>query len=180
MILAQQNLHFLDQGLELLDALDDHTYCACDEHGHSCVGAHLRHILDCYSCFSRGLTDNRINYDARERDLTVQSDWRAAQAAIRVIRAELAKLDENDRRRPVQVKVDAAAWTDSDPWTQSTVGRELQFLLSHTVHHYALIAMTLRGLGFEPPAGFGIAPSTLEHLKRSQAVSAPTRVVSGA
>ena len=48
-------------------------------------------------------------------------------------------------------------------WTGSTVGRELRFLMSHTLHRYALIAAILR-LGGEPvPAGFGVALSTLRH-----------------
>jgi hypothetical protein len=48
----------------------------------------------------------------------------------------------------------------------STVARELQFLLSHTVHHYALIALILRLQGFEPGEEFGVAPSTLAHWRR--------------
>lgn len=163
MILAHQNVHFLDQGVALLDALDDALYCACDAHGHSCVGAHLRHVLDCYRCFLRGLSEGRIDYDARERNPELEAQRGVGRQAIRRIRDELLGLQEGDRHREVQVRVDAAAWGD-DPWSRSTVGRELQFLLSHTVHHYALIAMTLRGLGFEPVQGFGVAPSTLEHL----------------
>lgn len=175
MILAHQNIHFLDQGIALLDALDDRLYCACDEHGHSCVGAHLRHVLDCYRCFLKGLGSDRIDYDARERNTTLESDWRVGQTAILSIREELKKLTEQDRHREVQVRVDAAAWSDTDPWTRSTIGRELQFLLSHTVHHYALIAMTLRSLGFEPGQGFGMAPSTLEHRHQEAGLEATAR-----
>lgn len=162
MILAHQNIHFLDQGIELLAALDDHSYCACDSHGHSCVGAHLRHVLDCYRCFLKGWESGRIDYDARQRNPAVETDRRVAEETIREIRNGLVALRSADRNRRVEVRVDAAAWSDTDPWTQSTLGRELQFLLSHTVHHYALIAMTLRGIGFEPGRRFGVAPSTLE------------------
>ena len=42
----------------------------------------------------------------------------------------------------------------------------MQFLLSHTVHHYALIGAILRLSGVEPPAGFGLAPSTLRHQQQ--------------
>ena len=54
----------------------------------------------------------------------------------------------------------------SVPWSGSTVRRELDFLLSHTVHHYALIAMSLRLRGLPVPAELGVAPSTLEHWRR--------------
>jgi hypothetical protein len=54
------------------------------------------------------------------------------------------------------------------PWSRSTAARELQFLVSHTVHHYALIAFILRANGIDPGADFGVAPSTLAHRKSQQ------------
>jgi hypothetical protein len=45
----------------------------------------------------------------------------------------------------------------------STALRELQFLVSHTVHHYAVIALILRARGLEPGPDFGVAPSTLKY-----------------
>jgi hypothetical protein len=42
----------------------------------------------------------------------------------------------------------------------------LQFLLSHTIHHYALIASLLERRGVrvrDELSGFGVAASTLEH-----------------
>ena len=48
-------------------------------------------------------------------------------------------------------------------WIVSTISRELQYLASHTVHHYALIALHLRDAGFTTDPDFGVAPSTLKH-----------------
>ena len=48
-------------------------------------------------------------------------------------------------------------------WSRSSVLRELDFLRSHTVHHYSLIAMLLRLHEIDPGAEFGVAPSTLRH-----------------
>ena len=45
----------------------------------------------------------------------------------------------------------------------SSIGREMQALASHTVHHFALIAMTLQALGFHLDRDFGMAPSTLRY-----------------
>lgn len=172
MILAHQNIHFLDQGIALLDALDDSLYRSCDDHGHSCVGAHLRHVLDCYRCFLAGLESGRIDYDARERNADLETDRQIARRNMLEIRRALEQLEAGDRNRQALVRVDAAAWNEVDPWTRSTLGRELQFLLSHTVHHYALIAMTLRVIGFEPGSGFGVAPSTLEYREAEVNVGA--------
>ena len=44
-------------------------------------------------------------------------------------------------------------------------GRELAFVLSHTVHHNALIRVMVKLLGADVPADFGYAPSTLAHRK---------------
>jgi len=46
------------------------------------------------------------------------------------------------------------------------VARELMTLSSHTIHHFALIATTLRGHGVQVDANFGVAPSTLSYQVR--------------
>jgi hypothetical protein len=47
---------------------------------------------------------------------------------------------------------------------ESSISRELQVLSSHTIHHFALIAITLRMHGVEMDPDFGMAPSTLRYL----------------
>jgi hypothetical protein len=54
-------------------------------------------------------------------------------------------------------------------WCNSSVLRELEFLQSHAVHHYSLIAALLRLHGIEPDAEFGVAPSTLKYWKEEAA-----------
>ena len=51
-------------------------------------------------------------------------------------------------------------------WSTSSVRRELLFLLSHTVHHNALVKELLRARGHALADDFGVAPSTLEHRAR--------------
>lgn len=160
--IASQNLHFLAQGLELVHTLDDGQYAAA-EANRSSVGAHLRHVIDCYRCFLRGLERGEIDYDARQRDPRLETERSVAESVLHELIDAFEALGDETCGRPLRVKVDAAAWCDDDPWHGSTVGRELQFLLSHTVHHYALIALLLRTRGVEPDPSFGVAPSTLEH-----------------
>jgi hypothetical protein len=50
-----------------------------------------------------------------------------------------------------------------DDVMESTVTRELQVLSSHTVHHFALIALTLRAHGVQIEPDFGTTPSTLRY-----------------
>ena len=45
----------------------------------------------------------------------------------------------------------------------STVGRELAYVLSHTIHHNAIIGSMVKALGGVLPERFGYAPSTVRH-----------------
>jgi hypothetical protein len=163
--LARSHRDVLGQGLRLLDVLDAATYARAPEpfqrHG---AGSHLRHCLDYYDCFLEGLSSGRVDYDARRRDERVERDPVAAGAAIRRVLDGLSALAPGDGDRPLSVRMDAEEGVDdAGGWTTSTVARELRFLLSHTVHHYALIAWALRFHGVEPGPTFGVAPSTLRH-----------------
>ncbi len=161
-MIAAQNVYFIEQGRALLRNLDDNLFCRA-ANGQSGVGAHLRHVIDCFRCFQRGLADGRVDYDSRQRDPLLEQDRKIADGALAEISQALNNLGADDAARRLEVKVDTVAWEDPAlHWHVSSLGRELQFLLSHTVHHYALIALLLRQQGFEPGADFGVAPSTLE------------------
>jgi hypothetical protein len=60
----------------------------------------------------------------------------------------------------------------ADPFLMSSVGRELQTLSSHTIHHFALIGMTLLAHGVAVDPDFGMAPSTLRYKQSMKAEAA--------
>lgn len=127
------------------------------------VGAHMRHILDYCDIFIAGLESRRVDYDARRRGTIVERDPRAAIEAIDRTCVRLEGLSAADLAAPLEVRVRP----DVDPggtWARSSALRELEFLLGHTIHHYALIALLCERLGFSVPADFGMAPSTLRYL----------------
>ncbi len=164
-----QNVALLRSGARLASRLDRVAFGPSD--GQSGVGAHLRHCMDSYRCFLNGLDVSgdrpAIDYDARQREADAE---RAPSMAAAMMR-DLAALIERLSAAPemvVVVKVDTSPEAVADPggcWQQSTVGRELQFLISHTIHHYALIAMILRRQGIDPGDDFGVAPATLAHRR---------------
>jgi uncharacterized damage-inducible protein DinB len=165
--LAADNLAVLEQGVALLEQIDDQLYTRVDEQiFRTCVGTHMRHLLDFYASFERGLPDGRIDYDARQRDTSVERDRGAALDRLRGIAARLEALGDAEAGRPLLARQDSSAPAeDPEAWGASTLRRELQALVSHTIHHYALIAVLLRRHGFEPAPDFGVAPSTLLHWK---------------
>ena len=150
--------------LDLLRGLDDHLFIEpIEERPRAAgIGPHLRHCLEFYQCFLRDFDRGRIDYDHRDRTTEFETDRLSAIRAIEQIMAAMTDLGEIESDRRIEVRHDPAPTEDVDTcWHPSTVGRELRFLTSHTVHHYALIALILRSHGFDPGEEFGVAPATL-------------------
>ena len=176
--LALLNVALLHQGRKLISGMSNEAFTApippLSQHG---VGCHFRHCLDYYQCFLDGMETGRINYDHRRREPRLETERSYALGIIdRTVERLEAATATGDR--PLAVSGDSAGAPPLSKageeggnliWSQSTLLRELQGLVSHTVHHYALISMLLRTLGFEPGTDFGVAPSTLEHWKEQTA-----------
>lgn len=158
MITANQSL--LRQARDLVTRLDERQYGTMRGH-HSSAGAHLRHVIEHYQCYLEGLPSSRIDYDARRRDVTIEQSTARAIAVLDEIAEGLERTRSRPPADPVQVQMRCAVDQPGDTWASSTVGRELQFLVSHAVHHYALIRMLLEQDGVPIEPDFGIAPSTI-------------------
>jgi hypothetical protein len=164
------NTRWLRQALDLLGRLDPRRFSTSPKGlAPHRVSSHLRHIIEFYECFLDGLEAVHIDYDARRRDLTLESSISIAAGRICGIIARL----ESDRALlhdgVLFVRMeDAAAFDLIDPFLMSSVARELMTLSSHTIHHFALIAMTLRGHGVSLDTDFGVAPSTLRHREQKR------------
>jgi hypothetical protein len=163
----------LEQGLALLERVDDALYAgAAGLPIQSGVGGHFRHCVDFYQSFLAGVASGRIDYERRERDALVERDRAFAATKLRIIISELLALQADCDARVLVIlegETDASDdYCDSSRWCGSTISRELQFLLSHTTHHYALVALALRLRGFEPGEEFGVSPSTLKHWRREE------------
>jgi hypothetical protein len=162
--LIATNIRWLRQALRLLERLDDSVYSStAPGFAPHRVGAHLRHILEFYQCFLDGLDGSHIDYDSRQRDESIERSQHMASIAIRSIVHALGTRAEQERIVWVRME-DAEASGVSNCFMESSVSRELQVLSSHTVHHFALIAMTLRAQGVLIDPDFGMAPSTLRYL----------------
>ncbi len=162
--LILDNLRCIQQGVNLLSRLDSEDYtrpsAQCFD---SKIGGHLRHNIDHYSSFLNGFRKGRVDYDERFRDLRVETDPKFAIDELSRISEELKRIDPSDFDNSLEVKMDCGSPESAKEWSQSTIRRELQFLLSHTIHHYALIAVICNLQGVATPPDFGVAPSTLKH-----------------
>ena len=157
--LVQINIRWLRQALMLIDQMDDETFSTSPPGlAPHRVGSHLRHVLEFYQCFLDGLATSRIDYDARKRDESIERRPRSATTSILSIISRLEEVSSFEGTWELAVRMENA---DDDVYLISSVGRELQALSSHTIHHFALIAITLRLHRFEVDPDFGMSPSTL-------------------
>ncbi len=156
------NILVLQQGARLIQSIDDSVY----QHRvagvfKGSIGAHVRHNLDHYRLFMNGLASGHIDYEARQRNTALEFDCEAALTGIVDICKQLHALP--DHQGPLHLRVRNNHGNEC-AWARTSVSRELDFLLSHTTHHYALVAVMCR-LGDVPiEEGFGLAPSTLRYL----------------
>jgi uncharacterized damage-inducible protein DinB len=130
----------------------------------SSVGGHIRHNLDHVESLLRGLPEGHINYDHRDRGTAIERDRRAALAEIDGLCDELT--DYPWASVPDALRLTALVASDRPPAeVETSPERELAFVLSHTIHHNALIGVMARLHGVELPADFGYAPSTIAHRR---------------
>jgi uncharacterized damage-inducible protein DinB len=129
----------------------------------SSLGGQVRHCLDHFDALLLGALGGTVNYDDRERGTAIETCRPAALSAIQRLQLRLTLLNSSMVTTAVRVKAMLAS--DGPPIEiQSTLGRELAFVLSHTVHHNALVAAMCKTLGIPIPERFGYAPSTVAHL----------------
>jgi uncharacterized damage-inducible protein DinB len=131
----------------------------------SSVGAHVRHWLDHVAALVASVDTGALDYDRRERGTPVEAERPAALAAIARLASDLRHVTPAQLDRPVEVEILLTA--DGSPQTfGSTVGRELAYVVSHSVHHNAIIGAMVQTLGGRVPPRFGYAPSTIAHAMR--------------
>jgi uncharacterized damage-inducible protein DinB len=126
----------------------------------SSVGAHVRHCLDHVRALARAIETGTIDYDTRERNTAVESDREAASGEIMALMRSLAALPDAWAGCSLEMSVLLSA-DEAPVRVSTTIGRELAFVLNHTIHHNAIIGIAVRALGGRLPERFGYAPSTL-------------------
>jgi hypothetical protein len=132
----------------------------------SSIGMHARHILEFYQCLLMQCNQKQvINYDKRKRDLMLQSNLEYFTLTVNSVIETLENLDTNMLNHPLSITSDDEG--DQATPINSSLGRELQYNLEHTIHHAAFIKIGVLSLlpDVHLPKTFGVAPSTLRHQK---------------
>jgi len=166
--LFNANIQSLKAAENILLNLHDEQYRAVVHPYTANIGKHLRHITDHYQLLFDGLASDGpnpgcIDYDQRKRVEIEEHNRSAMILRLRQICGELQLISANtdkDRTLLISLAVDEGI---EAPTVPSSLSRELVFLQSHTVHHYAIIAAVLKLQNIEVDEEFGIAPSTLKY-----------------
>lgn len=127
------------------------------------VGAHLRHIVEHYAALVFPAEAGVVDYDARPRERALESDPLLASSRLREMRERLATWPAALLGTQVRVRGQGGLLGDRRFEVSSTLGRELAFVASHAIHHFAAVAAHACALGVTLPRDFGKAPSTVAH-----------------
>ena len=160
--MIETNVLALEEGAELLRVLENNQYTEGYKPAfHSTIGAHFRHVLEHYRCFLRQRECLQFCYDKRERDQQLESDAEYAESTINELILGLKEVEPQAFEQHYTI-IDE----QSDVPVQTNLERELLFLQSHTVHHYAIIGAMTRAFGNQTDDEFGVAIATRTHQKK--------------
>jgi hypothetical protein len=153
-------LTLLYQMRQTIERMDDATYTApAPGRAAGGVGGHVRHCLDHVSALLSATRSGVCEYDRRRRGTDVETSRSAACTRIADLTSALLCLDALLLDEPVLVE------SQLEPGgammlTRSSVCRELAFVVSHTIHHNAILGQILQAHGLPVERRYGVAPST--------------------
>lgn len=152
----------VQQGRQLVASLSDDAYaCAPEGIKASAIGAHYRHHIEHLQLLLSG--KDCVSYDDRERDMRVETERACALERTDMILSALRKLDERSLERPLRIAHRTCTQRAPQQAT-TTLRRELLFLISHAIHHYAIMKLIIEVGGCQRlDDSFGVMPSTLAH-----------------
>lgn len=190
-LLVDENVQALEQLATLLERTPAATYQrAVGSQQTQSLGKHVRHILEHYQTLIDApelfpeLSPKRfpelspepsqsmasLDYENRLREAALENSPAQAQARIHQLQVGLKALSTIPHdtllilRYPTE-EPEHIASINALP-LPSSLGRELAFLTSHSIHHMALLGLLCDQLDIALPRTFGVHPSTLRFWKQ--------------
>lgn len=150
----------LEELTNLLGQLSDHDYTKpCEALSGSSIGEHTRHIVEMFQCLEKSYDSGILNYDARQRNIQIQTETAYAKQCIFEVNTGLKR---ENKILYLEHYIDGLSMR-----IQSNYYRELLYNLEHCVHHQALIKVAvLEYKNVMVNENFGVARSTIEYRKQ--------------
>lgn len=133
---------------------------------YSSIGQHVRHVLEFYICLSQGIQSGIVNYDKRVRNIAIETDPNYAIHVLESLSNIFCCEEIKDTSLTNEIEYNGILLN-----ANSSVSRELIYLIEHSIHHYAIIGIALRNDFSDViiPENFGVAYSTTKHKQSMEA-----------
>ena len=167
--MSNSYVDIIEQAVSLLDDISLADYQeVLTPHFSSSIGGHIRHIVDHFLALKQASTSGEINYNKRNRHADLEQFPQSAIATCESITAWLEETRSTQLlNQRVLVTRDIDISHTKGTTCESTLERELVFVASHAIHHYALIRIIRNMQGKALPEFFGYASSTISYITRS-------------
>ena len=133
--MVEVSKNILTQLSSALESLNNEEYTMpLDIFSGASTSQHVRHILEFYLCVLDSDKQN-VNFDVRKRDLSIEQNIHIAQEKIAAISNALDSLSK-DTHLLLTASLGGKSHT-----VQSSLLRELLYVVEHAVHHMAIIKM---------------------------------------
>lgn len=156
-IIIQSSIHTLQKSKTLLQVLNDVQLSDSSVPPYnSCIGSHLRHVLDFYDCIL--VEGNHVDLTARKRQENVETCCEAALDYFEDLVGKLKKINTQTLTKTVLVTDDLGLGKVDIEYTFSSLLAQAN---SHAIHHYAIISYILDRLEIPiTDESFGYNPTT--------------------
>jgi hypothetical protein len=138
------------------------------------VGSHLRHVIEHYDALLFPAQTGEVDYDSRARNRELETQPTLAARRLQALAQCLQDLPGAWLNGSVRVRGVAGTAGEFAFAAPSSLARELAFVASHAVHHFALLKTHCQALGIPTPADFGKAPATVAHERAQDKAPAET------
>jgi hypothetical protein len=158
-IIIQSSINTLNKSKLLLESIsnDDLGDDSVSPY-YSCIGSHIRHILDFYDCIFDCIASEKVNLINRNRDERIHSDCDYALLNVNRIIKKLENTQDTNMDNIYLVTDNLGL---GEVKVKYTLGAILAQANSHAIHHYAIINYILDRLGITiEDDTFGFNPTT--------------------
>lgn len=167
-------LESLYQMSKLLGILTPTQYThICAPYMQSAMGNHVRHVLDMFYAFKMGVTAQNplVDYDIRRRGASIES---CVDEAVGDINGHIDWLNTYFLQatdldallsQSLDVSTEVCLSHTVSVSVKSNVARELIFIASHAVHHFAILGSIAKLQNITLDENFGVAPATRTFLR---------------
>lgn len=137
------------------------------------VGAHLRHVIEHYEALLAPSDPGFVDYDQRPRDRELERQPVVALNRLKALQGLLRRTTDARLNAPLQVRGLGGLAGEFGFAVTSSIGRELVFVATHAIHHYALLKTHGERHGIPLDPGFGRAPATVAHERTANPARPP-------